>query len=328
MKIKDQIVELLEKSKGEHLSGEEIANQLHVSRNAVWKAVKSLQKEGYDIKAVTNKGYCLSKKTDILSQPGIFKYLNEDLVNLQIEVHKTIDSTNSYLKQLATNLAPEGTVIISEEQTAGRGRLGRSFFSPANTGIYLSVLLRPEKTYKHTALLTTLSAVCACEAIEVVSGMKTKIKWVNDIFIDEKKVCGILTEAAFNMEINELEYVVIGVGINVFSPDNDFPDEIKNIATSIFGSTQKDVRNQLVAEFLNRLFIQYKKKDDKSFITEYKKRSFLNGKDVLVNEGTQHYNATVLGIDDHCNLLIRKGDGQEKALSTGEVSILYKKDEI
>jgi BirA family biotin operon repressor/biotin-[acetyl-CoA-carboxylase] ligase len=294
----------------------------------VWKSVKSLQKEGYDIKAVTNKGYCLSNKTDILSQPGIIKYLNEDLANFQIEVHKTIDSTNSYLKQLATKLAPEGTIIISEEQTAGRGRLGRSFFSPANTGIYLSVLLRPEKTYKHTALLTTLSAVCACEAIEAVSGKKASIKWVNDIFIDEKKVCGILTEAAFNMEINEIEYVIIGVGINVFTPEKEFPDDIKNIATTIFDSEQKDVRNQLVAEFLNRLFTQYNQKDNKSFITEYKKRSFLDGKDVLVKEGSQNYDATVIGINDSCNLLIRKKDGQEKALSSGEVSILYKKVEI
>lgn len=211
MTLKDKIIELLDFNRGAYLSGEEIAAMLNVTRASVWKAVKSLQKEGYEISAVTNKGYCLSEYTDILSLPGISKYLSTEAGELCIEVHKKVDSTNTMMRQRAVSGSAEGCVIIAGEQTNGRGRFGRSFYSPSDTGIYMSLLLRPTLTTDNSVLITTSAAVAVCEAIEKILSKTPQIKWVNDIYIDGKKVCGILTEASLGLESGMLEYVVLGI---------------------------------------------------------------------------------------------------------------------
>ena len=194
MTTREQLLELLENSRGTYFSGEEIARILRVSRAAVWKAVKALRQEGYAIDAVTNKGYCLSPETDILSAQGVGKYLKGEYRELEVQVLPTVPSTNALVRERANQGCPEGLTVIANTQTAGRGRMGRSFFSPPETGLYLSLLLRPTRYEPRQAVrLTAVAAVAMCEAIEAVSGREAGIKWVNDVYVQGKKVCGILT---------------------------------------------------------------------------------------------------------------------------------------
>lgn len=323
MRLKEQVRRLFEQNRGSFISGEEIAGQLSVSRNAVWKAVKSLQSEGYNISAVTNKGYCLSAQTDILSQTGIVQYLQEDMRWLNITVLKEVTSTNTYLKELTASGAAEGSVVVSEQQTAGRGRLGRAFYSPDRTGLYMSLLLRPAMTAFDSVLLTTAAAVCVAEAIEIVSDKQAQIKWVNDIFIEGKKVSGILTEASFGMESGRLDYVIVGIGINVFAPGGGFPEEIGNIATAVLEQEQPNIRNRLAAEVLNRLLRRYQNLSDLEYVEEYKKRCFVLGREITVIEPNRQYRATAVDLDDRCRLKIRTEDGAESLLSSGEISIRF-----
>ena len=324
MSIKDKTLTVLENNKGDFISGAQLASQLSVSRNAVWKAIKALQEEGYHICAVTNKGYSLSYDTDILSSQSISKYLSENSNTFNINVYKTIPSTNSAIKELAINGEKEGNVIISEEQTAGRGRHGRKFYSPPSTGIYMSILLRPRISASEALLITAAAAVAVAEAIDTVSGREAKIKWVNDIYCDNKKVCGILTEAAFGLESGGIEYAVLGIGINVKPPKNGFPEEIKNIATEVFQEEafpSADVRSMLIAEVLERFWSYYEHLEEKSFLKAYKERSLLMGKEILVITNSSSEKAVVLEITDECNLKVRMEDGSVRLLSSGEVSV-------
>ena len=219
MSTKENILALFEENKGIYFSGEEIAVQLSVSRAAVWKAVNALRSDGYVIDAVPNKGYRLSMNTDILSVQGIEKYLDPQNRQLTIQVLPEVSSTNTMLREKANEEIPEGYVIIANGQTEGRGRRGRSFYSPVDTGIYLSILLRPKEIATNELTnLTSMAAVAACETIEEVSGQTPGIKWVNDIYIGGRKVSGILTEASISMENVSVEYVVVGIGFNVYLP--------------------------------------------------------------------------------------------------------------
>ena len=323
LKVKDEVLKKLEEHKGDYFSGESLAGDLHVSRNSIWKAVNSLKKDGYNIESVTNKGYCLSSTNDILSPQSISKYLSSD-IKLNIEVHKTVTSTNSLLKEAATNKAPEGTVIVAESQTMGRGRLGRTFHSPAGSGIYFSILLRPEISAEDSLYLTTAAAVAIAKAIEDVKECTADIKWVNDIYIDNKKVCGILTEGSFNIENNELDYAIVGIGINITTPDDDFPDDIKNKAGAIFSDKEDTtgIKSILVAKVLNYFFDYYKTLDSKTFFDEYKKRSFLLGKNITILDPNGEIPASAIDLDDRCHLIVRLADGTIKELSSGEVSVI------
>ncbi len=200
MAVKDEVLRLLEENRDEFLSGEALALCLGVSRAAVWKAVRSLRKGGYAILAVTNRGYKLSGEDDVLSPSEIERHYTGE-IPLKISIHKCVDSTNTLARQAASNGASEGTVVIAGEQTAGKGRLGRSFFSPGDTGLYMSVVLRPKISAEKAVTVTAAAAVAAAEAIEILSDRQAVIKWVNDVFVDGRKVCGILTEASLGMEL-------------------------------------------------------------------------------------------------------------------------------
>ncbi|WP_039833553.1 biotin--[acetyl-CoA-carboxylase] ligase [Paenibacillus sonchi] len=323
MTVKEHILTLLDGNKGGYISGEEIAGRLSVTRSAVWKAIKSLQMDGYSIQAVTNKGYSLSPHTDILSAGSISKYLDTQGQKLRVEVFKTISSTNEAVKALASNGEAEGKVILSEEQTAGRGRKGRKFFSPPGTGIYMSILLRPKLSAVESILLTTSAAVAVALAIESVSGKDTQIKWVNDVFMDGKKVCGILTEASMSLENGWLDYAVLGIGINVSLPTGGFPNDLTGIATSVFseGNHHGDLRNRLVAEVLNHFMGYYEYLADRMFLSEYRERIMLLGKPVTVMKDNKQCEATAIDIDNDCRLKVRYKNGDEEYLSSGEVSI-------
>lgn len=324
MSVRDEVLKELENNKGNYISGGELANRLGVSRNAVWKAMKSLEKSGYEIDAVPNKGYCLSKNSDVLSSLSISKYLKHQF---DIIVYKTLSSTNTVLKEYAENGSPEGTVVISEQQTGGKGRMGKSFYSPEGTGIYLSILLRPDIPANDALFLTTSAAVATARAIESVSDKKADIKWVNDVYINNKKVCGILTEAAFNIETAKLDYAVVGIGINVCFPKGGFPSEIDNIATAVFDSTNDSInkRSELIARLLDYFMDYYSDFQEKSYVNEYIDRSMLIGKDILVIENNNMVPATAVKIDKNCRLKVRFKDNTEKWLSSGEVSIKIQK---
>ena len=234
MSVKNEILHILESNKGSNISGQELADILSVSRTAVWKAINLLKDEGYPIEAASNKGYSLSVSSDFLSSEGIRLFLNEEYKNIPITVYKTIESTNSEAKLLAVQNAEHGTIVVSEEQTKGRGRFGRDFFSPSDSGIYMSIILKPKLNMENAVLITTAAAVAICDAIEKFTNKVSRIKWVNDIFIGDRKVCGILTEAVTNFESGMMESVIVGIGINVKTKNEDFPLELQDTAGSIF----------------------------------------------------------------------------------------------
>ncbi len=322
MTIKEKVLEIFESNKGAYFSGEEIAQNLSVSRAAVWKAVKQLKNEGYSIDAVNNKGYCLSVYTDILSPQGIQKYLKPQYQKLHLNVLQTIDSTNVLVRQKAAEGEAEGFVVVANEQTAGRGRYGRDFYSPSGTGLYFSLLLRPsDYTADQAVRITTMAAVAMCEAIEEVSDEKPKIKWVNDIFLKGKKVCGILTEGSFGLENGMLEYAVLGVGVNVYAPPNGFPEELQQIAGAVFDCAQNDMKNHLIAAFNNHFLDYYTNPDKKDYTDKYRQYSLVIGKEIVVISAKESRNAFVHGIDDDCRLMVEYENGEKAAVSSGEIRI-------
>lgn len=319
MATKDNLLALLTGRAGEYLSGEELAQQLGVSRTAVWKAVNTLRKAGFEIDAVQNKGYSLVGSRDVLHEGAVRKYLTQPIG--QLLVQSTVTSTNALLRELAADRAPEGTVVIAGEQTRGRGRLGRSFYSPADTGLYLSLLLRPEGFSPAQAVrMTTMAAVAVCQAIEAVSGRNARIKWVNDIFLDSRKVCGILTEGSFDLETGSLNSIILGVGINVYTPADGFPRELEQIAGAVLPNPVTDGRSRLAAEFLNR-FLELYRQQDSTYAAEYRRRSLVLGRQVLVITPAEQKTALALDVDEECRLLVQYPDGKTEALSSAEISV-------
>jgi BirA family biotin operon repressor/biotin-[acetyl-CoA-carboxylase] ligase len=325
MSVKEDVLKILIDSKGEHFSGEELAKRLNVSRNAIWKAVKSLVQEGYKISGVNNKGYCMTEDSDILSKDIICKYIDDDIVEkVEIEVFKTIDSTNTQLKNRALQGENEWKVIVAEEQTLGRGRMNRKFYSPSGTGIYMSILLRPDTNSKESLFITTMAAVAVAEALENVAGIETGIKWVNDIYCNGKKVCGILTEASMDLESGKLDYAVLGIGINVKAPEEGFPDDIKNIATAICEESEEyveDLRCKIVANVINNINKYYSDLENHTFMAKYKEKSILIGKEVYVVGDKEKEMMLVEDIDENAALVVRHKDGRVGNIFSGEVSV-------
>lgn len=232
-----------------------------------------------------------------------------------------IDSTNNYVKRNHNNLT-DLTVVSADLQTAGKGRLGKSFYSPKGTGAYFSLLLKNNISSEKSKYLTVMAAVAAAEEIASVTSRDVKIKWVNDIYIDGKKVCGILTEGSVNPQSCEFDYAVIGIGINLTSPQNDFPDELRTIADSVFGKAcTEEQKTSLINGVLCR-FYKIFNGDDKTFIERYRKFSFLDGKKINIIKENQTESATALYIDENCNLKVKKDKtGEVATLFSGDVSI-------
>ena len=318
MELKEKIYNVLTERQGIACSGEELAKEFGVSRSAVWKAVRALRADGYQIDAGTNRGYLLSEKNDVLSAADIQKNLK---FPCSIRVEKRVGSTNDVVKEMAANGADEWTCVIAEEQTAGRGRYARSFYSPRGSGIYMSVLLRPKFSAEQTLYITTSAAVAVCEAIESVCNERCEIKWVNDVFMRGKKVCGILTESSYSVENGGVSYAVVGIGINVLSAA--FPKVLTNVATSVFCDSQYPfgVRAKLAAELLERFHYYYEGIPQRTFFSEYERRSFLIGKEVETFIGEKRETVRVLGVTENCFLRVLCENGKEKTLSAGEVSI-------
>ena len=322
MTTKEKLLALLEDSKGTFFSGEEIARALQVSRAAVWKAVNALREDGYTIDAATNKGYRLSPDSDILSPQGIRRFLKPEYRDLDLTVLPTAPSTNALVREKANQGRPEGCIIIACEQTDGRGRYGRQFFSPVDSGVYLSLLLRPTAySPQQATCLTAAAAAAMCQAIEAVTGQQPGIKWVNDIFLHGKKVCGILTEAAVGLETGTLNYMVLGAGVNLYPPAEGFPEEIQSIAGSVLERSCPEAKNRLVGEFLNRFWDFYSHPECRTYLEDYRARSLAIGRNVTVLSAGKAVSAYAYGIDDDFRLLVRYDSGKTEALSYGEIRI-------
>ena len=317
MTTKEKLLALLEDSKGTFFSGEEIARTLQVSRAAVWKAVSALREDGYTIDAATNKGYRLSPDSDILSPQGIRRFLKPEYRDLDLTVLPTAPSTNALVREKANQGCPEGCIIIACEQTAGRGRYGRQFFSPVDSGVYLSLLLRPTAySPQQATCLTAAAAAAMCQAIEEVTGQQPGIKWVHG-----KKVCGILTEAAVGLETGTLNYMVLGAGVNLYPPAEGFPEEIQPIAGSVLERSCPEAKNRLVGEFLNRFWDFYTHPECRTYLEDYRSRSLAIGQNVTVLSAGRAVSAYAYGIDDDFRLLVRYDSGKTEALSYGEIRI-------
>ena len=321
---KDALLKLLAEHTDTYISGAELARLLSVSRTAVWKGIEALREEGYRIDSVTNRGYRLSSESDVLSADGIAQYLKTGGIRLQ--AYPTVSSTNTVLKSQAAEGAPEGTVIAAAEQTAGRGRMGRSFFSPPGSGLYLSILLRPRTSAAETTRLTAYAAVAVAEAIEGLAEVETQIKWVNDVYVDGKKVCGILTEASLDCERGMTDYAVVGIGINTRAPEGDFPPELREIAGAAFsGKTVPALRCRLAAAVVDRFFTFYRDElpDTAGYCFEaYRRRSLVLGRHIRLHAFERPAeDAEALDIAPDFALLVRDSSSTVRRVSSGEVSV-------
>ena len=257
----------------------------------------------------------------IFTAKDVSRFLKTDFP-VRVDVQREVTSTNTILKGLAEQGMPEGFVLIAQAQTAGKGRLGRSFHSPVGTGLYFSLLLRPSCSAERALFITTAAAVAVCKAIEEITDKKPLIKWVNDLYLNEKKICGILTEASVNFETKGLNWAVLGIGVNLAEPEGGFPEEIRNIAGSLFEDVcPAETSAKLAAGILDHFFALYKDIESGSFIEEYRKRSFLTGREIVFSMGNETYSGTVTGISDEAHLLVRLTSGEERAFSAGEVQI-------
>ena len=324
MTVKDKVLAWLEKNRGNYCSGEEIAEKLGVTRASVWKAVRSLREDHFSIEAVSGKGYRLTDKNDILTAAGtgtFLKYADPKLIT----VYREIDSTNTKLSRMALEGAPHGTVVIALQQTAGRGRLGRTFVSPPDSGIYLSILVRPETDLAGAVPITSASAVAVCEAVRQLTGKNAGIKWVNDIYIGSKKICGILTEAAASVEAGGLDSVVIGIGVNYRADPKAFPEDVVERVGWIYEDSLPDVtRNELAAAIIDRTLYYAEHLQERLFIEPYKQYSVIIGREIVCTRGNERFEARAVGIDDDGGLIVDTGDGR-RTLSSGEITVRWKK---
>lgn len=317
MSVKDDVLRCLEQKRGAAVSGGALSARLGVSRNAVFKAVCQLKDAGYGIES-SRSGYALSVRDNTLSTFGIQKYLAENKYN--IHLYNEVSSTNTTVKEMAEHGAPEWTVAVADRQSAGRGRLGRTFVSPSGTGIYTSVLLRPDIPLEKVTLITVAAAVAAVRAIEKHSGKTAGIKWVNDVYVGGKKVCGILTEASLDAEISKINYAVLGVGINVAPPRGGFGGEAKDIAAALFDTATAELRSKILADFLN-IFSEYYENGLERSIPFYRDRQYLIGRRAEIVRGGSAYVVDVLDVDENCALVVKFDDGRTENITSGDVSV-------
>lgn len=284
----------------------------------------ALRADGIPIQAVTNRGYALGPGADLLSADAVAALLCPEAgTALCLEVYDRLPGTNATLRARAVQGAPEGLALIAQAQSCGRGRSGRSFFSPPG-GLYLSLLLRPDCSARQALHLTAMAAVAAARAAESVSGASLEIKWVNDLWKEGQKVCGILTEAALDLESGLLDYAVVGVGFNLVTPAGGWPQALQGIAGALFDQAPPPgTRARLAAAFLNQFWAIYRHPRSSGYLGDYQARQALVGRRIQVLPGHgAPYGATALGVDPECRLLVRPDDGGPVTpLHSGEVRV-------
>ncbi len=319
--MKEKILQMLKEADG-FISGQEICSRLGVSRTAVWKAIKQLREDGYDIEAVNNKGYRLGQVPDVIYEQELRSLLHTKWFGSKILYFDSIDSTNNELKRQAETQVCHGLLAVAEEQTAGRGRRGHAWVSPPGTGIWFSFLLKPQISPDKASMLTLVAAIAVARAISETIGLVSQIKWPNDIVVNKKKVCGMLTE--LSAEMTQVNYVVIGIGIN--ANNREFPDEIKETATSLYIESGKPVKRAAVIEAVGRYFEQYydafiKAGDLSLIMNEYNDMLVNAGNQVRIISGDSEEIYTAVGINPQGELVVKDEDGNIKDIRSGEVSV-------
>ena len=311
MALKEEVLKYLSDNSSEYISGEELAHSLGKSRTAVWKAIKSLQADGYRIDAVTNRGYMLDADNDILNAQEIKKSLSFDC---RVEYYKTLDSTNNVAKRIIAEGEDDVLLVVGEEQTAGRGRQGKSFYSPGGTGIYMSLVVHPMIELQNAVTATTAAAVAVCRAIESLTDKKPMIKWVNDVYLNGKKICGILTEAVTDFETQTVSSIIIGIGINLTT--KYFPRDVQN-ASCLNADVKRAELIGAVANELNRIV----NSGYGEFMEYYRAHSLVVGEDIVFIKNGVSTSARAVGIDDFGGLEVELADGTHYTLRSGEITI-------
>ncbi len=331
MSTKSQVLYFLNENLNRWVSGQELADRLGLSRNSVWKAVQKLQEQGYPVKSLPRKGYRMTKASDILSKDLISTHLEYPC---QIHIYDKLDSTNNMAKEIRDCTIPQ--IILADEQTAGRGRLGRSFHSPAGKGLYMSIVFKPDFGLERALLTTATIALAACEAIFNVTGLNPKIKWVNDLYLNGKKISGILTEAESGLETGNMEKIIVGIGINCF--EGSFPEDLKDTADYLRNPPKAFTRNDLAAAIINSFFQRMENFNQIHLIREYRAKSFILGEQILIynpavaramgrsddrlHEGIK---ARAIDIDENGGLVVEYMEGTKmrtmETLTTGEITV-------
>lgn len=306
------------------ISGEEISRELGVSRTAVWKAIGQLREAGFEVDSVSNRGYRLSEIPDRLHATVLRYYLHTRKLGQEIEIYDSIDSTNTRAKELAQEGAVHGTLVAAEEQQTGRGRLGRSWNSPAGVGIWMSLILRPAFPPRFAPRMTVLAGLAVLRAIEATTGLQAAIKWPNDMILNSKKVCGILTEMQADPDF--IEFVIAGIGMNVNTPKESFPEELWNSATSLLIESGQPVdRCQLLAAILDALEVLYDEYEASmnfsGIIQEYKENCITLGQPVRVISAAGEWEGRAVDLTDDCELVVELADGTRRTVFSGDVSV-------
>ena len=323
MAVKDIILEMLKIRQEDWTSGEELSLRLKMSRAAVWKHIAGLRKDGYEIEAATRKGYRLKSAPSLLLPAEIRDGLKTSVWGKrEIVYYPETASTNTDAKILATQGAPEGTVVIAEHQTRGRGRLGRNWYSPRSRGIYISIIIRPHFSLQDAPVLTPLTAVVMAEALAEETGLEVLLKWPNDIMVSGRKIGGILTE--IGSEMDRIDFAVTGLGLNVHR--SAFPEGLKGKATSIALETAGRIsRASLVRSYLGKLEKTYEQQKRLGFgplLTRYKALTAVVGKEVTVDSGGRRLSGRVRDLDEHGALLVEGGGGKTTRVVSGDVHYL------
>lgn len=343
MSTKEKVLEILTENIGKSISGEKLAQICDVSRTAIWKAINSLREQNCLIEGTTNGGYVLRSKPDIFSKENIQSELEKkypEFSNSHIECFQEIDSTNSYAKRILTecgnlrdfsgNLTEAGkkyhnSIFVAESQTHGKGRLGRSFISPKKTGIYFSIVYAPKGGITKPSKLTAFSAIAVCRTIKKLYNINSQIKWINDVYINGKKICGILTEGFTNFETGIIESAIVGIGINIENSEKAFKN-LENVGF-IFNSQKKEnhpTRCELCANVVGET-LKIFEENPENLIQEYKNLSCTIGQTVkvhpIINDDSSAYFAKAIDIDNDAALVVQLEDGKIKSLNSGEVTL-------
>jgi len=321
----EEILQFLREHSSAFLSGEEISRQLKVTRTAIWKRMKVLREMGYEIEASTKRGYRLIRSPDLLSPSEVKPILRTKWMGKTIHHFQTIDSTNYKAYQLALIGAEEGEVVIAESQKKGRGRLGRHWFSPSFLNLYLSVILRPKIPPQQASIITLMAAVATAEAIEKFSGLKPSIKWPNDILLRSRKVAGLLNE--IQSEMDQIHFVILGIGVNLNMDERMFPKEIRSTATSLkkeMGQTisRKAFLQSLLGE-LEEWYGIFLKEGGAAILKAWRDRAQIEGKRVKVTSFGETVAGVAVDVDSDGALILRTQDGDEKRIVAGDME--YKK---
>lgn len=319
--LKSDVLKMLKESDG-FVSGQLICDRLNVSRTAVWKIIKKLRSEGYNIEAVQNRGYLLNGQADILNEEELKSVLDCEWIGSSLYYYPKTDSTNSRIKKLAEEGEVHGTLAVADMQEAGKGRRGRGWFSPSGTGIWMSLLLRPRFEPECASMLTLVAAMAVAAAVKDASGLDAGIKWPNDIVVNGKKVCGILTE--MSVEADYINYIVCGIGINV--NHTEFPEEISSTATSLAIEKGRPLNRAEIIAGVWRNFEKYYAKfleteDMSGLMEEYNAVLVNRNSEVRVLDPKGEWCGRALGIDSKGELMVEKEDGSIMEVFSGEVSV-------